>query len=65
MGSLDDEPIISIPTPRVCVCPDSNWGWLGLLGLLGLAGLARRDRPTPVYTTDDRVVDHPSADPRI
>ncbi|MEP0908699.1 WGxxGxxG-CTERM domain-containing protein [Leptolyngbya subtilissima ST-M1] len=44
---------------------DSSWGWLGLLGLLGLSGLAKRKRPTPVYTTEDRVVDHPSAGPRI
>lgn len=43
----------------------SSWGWLGLLGLLGLSGLAKRKRPTPVYTTEDRVVDHPSANPRI
>ncbi|WP_313887275.1 MULTISPECIES: WGxxGxxG family protein [Cyanophyceae] len=59
------DPAASDTTATAGEDDDSSWGWLGLLGLLGLSGLAKRKRSTPVYTTEDRVVDHPSAGPRI
>lgn len=59
------DPVAPNTTATTTEDDDSSWGWLGLLGLLGLSGLAKRKRSTPVYTTEDRVVDHPSAGPRI
>jgi MYXO-CTERM domain-containing protein len=59
------DPVAPNTTATTTEDDDSSWGWLGLLGLLGLSGLAKRKRSTPVYTTTDRAVDHPSAGPRI